>query len=215
MTYNFLVDDTQFAYLVKQRGNIKHLQHDRQAWQAAYDRVMNEIYTSLLPWLPTFAINLMDVGSGLGGIDVLLAHHYESTLNTITLIDGLDDPPAKTPPLLTFSNSKVSSKFLKQNGVVQGLHYLSPEYASANVVDEPCTQDLIVSFGSWCFHYPPDTYLEYVKRCCNAGTVLILDVRTENKEWIKQLSKELTFLGKAFEEDKYQRLVYSYDHISG
>lgn len=212
MTYSFHIDEVQFTYLVKQRGNLKHLQDDRAVWKTAYDNCMNEIYTSLLPWLPETVINLMDVGSGLGGIDVLLSQHYNKTLQTITFIDGLDDPPTKTPPLMTFSNSKVSSKFLKQNGVMQTLNYQAPDYVTSEFVDPDRVwkQDLIVSFGSWCFHYSPETYLEYMRRCCHPETILILEVRTENTDWIKQLSQEFVFLGKAHEEEKFQRLVYQF-----
>jgi len=211
MTYSFKIDDGQFPYLVKQRGNIKHLKDDRMAWQAAYDEVLDGIFNTLTPWLPADVGSLMDVGSGLGGIDVLLSRHYGDMLGTITLVDGDDDPPEKTLPYGTFSNQKVSKRFLRGNGVNQSLTYLYPE----GIDEEPeaarsmCpTQDLIVSFGSWCFHFPPSMYLPFVKSCCREGTILIIDVRKELIEWAADLDGAFTRVGVAHEEEKYQRVVY-------
>ena len=68
-----IVEDSHFAYLKLQKGALHGLADDRAAWLAAYQQSLVEDLASMAPYLPETCRNVLDVGSGLGGIDVLLS----------------------------------------------------------------------------------------------------------------------------------------------
>jgi hypothetical protein len=67
--------------------------------------------------------------------------------------------------------------------------------------------DLVISLGSWCFHYPPATYLDAIFGRCRPGGVLILDVRKQQPAWSAQLMKAWRLLAIVHVSDKIDRMV--------
>lgn len=198
------VSDEAFAYLKVQRGRIADLADDRQAWEAAYNRELAQTYHHIAPWLPERCDKLLDVGSGLGGIDVLIARHYGGA--DLFLLDGERDPPEVHRHASTFNHMGVATRFLAANGAKvcgcwspRGLP-VSPQ------ID--LRFDLVVSFQAWGFHFEPATYLGFVlERLAPAGRV-ILDLRRRHMPWLGQLlGAGLKVVGRPHECDKFERLV--------
>lgn len=147
------------------------------------------------------------MGSGLGGIDVLLYRHYEGRAG-ITLLDGLKDPPVMTKHAQTFSNADAAAEFMRENDVPHAqLWFADPKGGDDVLVGGPL-YDLVVSFGSWCFHYSPATYLERVIQASHMETVFILDVRRDKGEWTEQISARLREVASIRVSNKYARGVY-------
>ena len=193
------VSDEAFAYLVLQRGSLDHLKHDRSAWESAYRQAIDHSYQGMKPHLPRECRGILDVGAGLGGIDILLARHYDHKPR-VTLLDGEDDPPKMERHALTFGNRQVAMRFQQDNGCLN-VDYLSPVNLRVRKVD------LVVSTGAWCFHIPPDAYLSFVRQCCHPGATLITDVRNENPHWLKQLAAVFTPVAVVAVKDKRTRWV--------
>ncbi|MBR1150091.1 hypothetical protein [Bradyrhizobium sp. JYMT SZCCT0428] len=198
---NLIVDDSHFAYLKLQKGSLDHLKDDRAAWHAAYEQAQGDDYDSLVPYLPPVLAgrHVLDVGSGLGGIDVLLDRHYGGI--DVHLLDGVDDPPEMTLHRRTFNSMKVAGDFLTRNGVHQWSYVALPPVAARPM-------DIVISLGSWCFHYGPSEYLAFVYRCCTSRTVLILDVRADRPEWRVELQSRFYEVGCAKASRKFNRLVF-------
>ena len=186
------VSNEAFSYLRLQKGKLQPLEHDRKAWEAAYRQQLTETFSVLRPHLPVMehvgADCFLDVGSGLGGIDILIHRHYGGEMTPI-LMDGIADAPlarsTKNGNLHahTFSHAAVADAFMRDNGVIPVM-FVDPRMPQPLSVPVP----LVVSFGAWCFHFPPEMYLDYVKANVRKGATLILDVRKSKPEWMELLS---------------------------
>lgn len=179
-----IVTDAAFPYLVLQQGRLDHLKADRAAWEAAYAEKMAALFEDIRPFLPAACARTLDVGSGMGGINALIARHYGGEVR-VALLDGYADAPVMARHAETFSHFAVAAVFLQANGV-RHISGLTPDYAQAG--QPPLTAfDLITSFGSWCFHYPPAVYLPFVTAHCHPDTMLIVEVRNDRPEWLDAL----------------------------
>ena len=199
------VSDEAFPYLRAQKGRLDRLANDRSAWQAAYEADLERSLVEMGPHLPKVCWAMLDIGSGLGGVDVLLYRHY-ATEPWVNLLDGLDDPPEMKLHRETFSSESVARKFLRSNGVrADRIRYFGPE-----AQDFAAPYDLVLSLGSWCFHYEPNQYLP---RLLAGGGLdsharVIVDVRKGKEDWQRQLTAaRLVPIAIIREAEKYNRMV--------
>ncbi len=125
----------------------------------------------------------IDIGSGLGGIDVLVADHYAALGQQpiVCLVDGLDDPPRVDWHFKTFSNQARALDFQRKNGVK------FPCYFSPENWPKKTKAQLIMSFAAYCFHIPVGDYIEEVKDSMEPDTVLVFDVRRTKRDWLETL----------------------------
>lgn len=206
ITAPIVVSDTQFDYLRLQKGSLFDLSHDRERWQAAYEQELYDTYRGIQKHLPDPCWGVLDIGSGLGGIDVLLTRHYADDPPYIHLLDGEDDAPKMRRHRQTFNSMQVARAFLTANGVrADRFGYFTT--AAANL---PRPYDLVLSLGSWCFHYPPDTYLPLLLSGggLHMDSVLIMDVRNAKPEYEQQLAQSLERIAVVRHGQKYTRGVY-------
>lgn len=200
------VSDEQFEYLRLQKGSLFELSHDRERWQAAYEQELRQTYEGLRPHLPEPCWGVLDIGSGLGGIDVLLTRHYQPDPPYIHLLDGEDDAPRMKLHRQTFNSMKVARGFLIANGVRSDrISYFT---TATEVLPRP--YDLVLSLGSWCFHYPPETYLPLLLSGggLHSDSVLIMDVRNGRREYAQQIDQALEQVAVIKEAAKYTRTVF-------
>lgn len=198
-----VIDEAHYKYLVLQKGSLSHLRHDPIAWRFEYERRLNSDFNSIKRFLPRSCLSVLDVGSGLGGIDIMINRHYGCV--KIELLDGEDDPPEMKLHRQTFNNMTVARDFLNKNGVdnVVAFNANDPvKWVDLGKVD------LVISLGSWCFHYPPKAYMSFVLSKCHMATVVIVDVRKEKPEYLDQLSRNFEMLGVAYEMPKFSRIVF-------
>lgn len=194
-----IVEDEHFAYLSIQSGAQNALVGDRVAWQRAYEDSLRFDFATMLPYLPKHCRSVLDVGGGLGGIDVLLAKHYPGL--SVSILDGVDDMPLVKSHSETFNNQRVAQDFLAKNGV--------EEVAFVGVTDAIWQQyDLIVSRRSWCFHYAPDVYAGLVRSVTRAGTPIIVDIRRAKPEWGETLRRHFDFVTTTHCDTKFAQQVY-------
>lgn len=202
-----IVDDAHFAYLKLQKGALDTFAHDRQQWQNEYEQDLRRTFDDISPALPDTCWGFLDVGSGLGGIDALIYHRYERQSGRgpyVNLIDGVDDLPVMTLHRQTFNHMGVAKDFLTKNGVPRDrIHTHAPD---SDAIAKP--YDLVVSFGSWCFHYEPNTYLQRLAPALHRDSVLIIDVRRAKPEWDEQLHSILEPLVILRERPKWRRTAF-------
>lgn len=202
------VSDEAFEYLRLQKGSLDKFSHDRPRWLAAYRTDLQRTFDEIKPWLPERCWALLDIGSGLGGIDALLSRHYDGG-PFVNLLDGVDDRPQMNLHRQTFSNERVARNFLRANGVRgDRIRYHGP---TATAEDLRAPYDLVVSFGSWCFHYEPNEYLPRLLAGggLHAESVVIVDVRAGKKLWHEQLEDVLRPIKFIRSAQKYMRVAYA------
>jgi SAM-dependent methyltransferase len=169
-----------FAYLAVQVGELDGLKAVRHVWEAAYERNLLARMDNILTSLPGQCRSILDIGSGLGGIDILLYRWYERQAR-ITLLDGGAFQPTVKNHNVPFNSKKIALEFLSDNNV-RDASFMEHD----NLKAQPF--DLIVSFRAWCFHIAPNVYLDFVRRCSHKNTKIIIDLR-KNPQWLDELSE--------------------------
>jgi SAM-dependent methyltransferase len=193
-----IVEPKHFEYLVIQHGKVSDHRHDFSKWKAAYEASLADIFASILPALPAKCGSVLDVGSGLGGIDILVAKHY-SPQPRVFLLDGLNDEPVVNASYKTFSNAVVAQDFQVKNGVK----------AIGCTDDVPGEKfDLIHSYFAYGFHVHPGDYLADLKKAVHDKTVLIFDVRRSKKEWLREFIEAFGVPKVLFTAEKYVRVAF-------
>lgn len=202
-TLGLLVPDDAYPYLQMQRGAISDMRGDQAVWLQHYTDAVFSEFDSIEPYLPKRCDSILDVGSGLGGIDALLNRHYGGECQ-VTLLDGVDDKPMMESHAKTFNHMGIAKKFLGINGVKQ-IDYID---ANSRTWAAPRFFDLIVSFKSWCFHYEPARYLDLViNASISKQTTIIVDVRRDKPQWLTELREEFTFLDTIYMGSKFYCVV--------
>lgn len=175
------IEKKHFEYLVIQRGEVSDYRHDFKQWKAAYERSLMEIFSSIHPVLPAECTSVLDIGGGLGGIDLHLLAHYGADTR-ICILDGLDCPPEVNWHDKPFNHAGVAKDFHAKNGN-DALEVVFP------APDPKRKFDLIVSFAAYCFHIMPYDYFEAVRNAMHEDTILIFDVRKRD-DWLQDIVKE-------------------------
>lgn len=202
---SLIVEDSHFEYLRLQKGKLHDLIDDRQRWLIAYQHDLANTYHEIREHLPAMCWGLLDIGSGLGGIDVLLSRHYGDQ-PYVNLLDGEDDPPEMKLHRQTFNSMKIARDFLVKNGVRSDrFGYLTTK---ADFVVKP--YDVVVSFGSWCFHYEPDVYLPLLLSGggLHSDSIIIVDVRNDRPDYDRQLRNALYQVAIVRRSTKFTRTVF-------
>lgn len=199
-----VITPNAFGYLVVQQGRISRLARGPQVWREAYRRQLLETLEAIDQFIPSPLTSVLDIGGGMGGFDALL-NALQPGL-AVTILDGMSSAPEVGKPDRPYSSARVAEQFLRENGVTD-VWFIDPD----KLPDRPEKFDLILSLQSWCFHYPPQVYMDFALRASRRGTVWILDVRIMQRFWASDLfsQERLEPLGEApgFTE-KYTRMAF-------
>jgi len=136
--------------------------------KADYEESILADYEEMKPYLPDNVSTVLDIGCGLGGIDVLLSRHYPEA--EFWLMDGTGDGQRTTgwgETMEPFNDIEMTKRVMELNGVAANCHSIDPDFT--------IRADLVISLYSWCFHYPASTYIDLVNR--SGAHTVIVDVR--------------------------------------
>lgn len=196
-----IIEPKHFEYLVIQRGEVAHERKNFEKWKVAYEASLGSILNQIAPALPKVCRRIVDVGSGLGGIDVLLRERYGEDLERIWLVDGENDPPEVVASYKTFNNAKVAKDFHFKNGAAPGLVDVVQNIPNVKV-------DLFVSFAAYGFHIHPGNYLDDIVAASHKDTTLIFDVRRTKDAWLQLLVEAFGTPRVLHRAEKYVRLAF-------
>jgi hypothetical protein len=201
-----VIEPEHFRYLVIQRGEVSDQRHDPKVWKQAYEKSLMDIFSSIHPVLPPVCESVLDIASGLGGINIVLLQHYGRL--KVTLLDGLNCPADVQWHHKPFSNAKVAKSFHAANGSRE-VDCVFPE------PEKDRKYDLITSYAGYCFHIPPADYLDVVLRARRSkDTICIFDVRRERPQWLLELAGALGKPVVLKSEKKYVRLAFGCEQSS-
>jgi SAM-dependent methyltransferase len=196
----FLFPPEVAAYMKAQKGI--------DAFEArfkAYPIAVEQEFETLSEWLPDACESFMDIGCGLGLVDVLIAR--ATGAKTIFMMDG----DGSVMPKMGFKsgtrawgNVRMGQMLVQKN--------LPTSVKVATLTPDPTHRlsvDLIVSLKSWGHHYPVETYLDLAKASLSEGGVLILDLRRGRggRETLEKAG--FCHLDTVFENPKRQRMVFA------
>lgn len=187
-------------YLVAQNGAISDLKGDRVRWEAAWRIGLFKLFETIVPYLPERLDSILDVGGGMGAIDALLVQTRGDI--EVAVLDGAETSAKVSRYWMPFNDLRVTAEFLKANGVKR----FTP--IPADALPPPRPFDLIVSFASFSFHYPPATYLEWIKACTHPGTRLIFDVRVSHPDWLQDLEVAFGSSVAVYQSRKFSRRIF-------
>lgn len=202
---DLIIPDSVYPYLRVQKGEINHIE-DRTEFEAAYNKGLQELFAIILPWIPKNMKSSLDIGSGMGGIDILL---YQEFGHTYHLLDAEFTVPVCEKHDKPFNDARIAYEFAKQ--VVPWKEF---NYIPHNAIDKfkelnPNYKfDLILSVGSYCFHYSPEKYLDFVKAACHKDAILIFDVRNRHSDWLEILRDNFDEVAIIVESEKYTKRVF-------
>jgi SAM-dependent methyltransferase len=144
--------------------------------------MMLKDYNMIKEHLPSKVDNILDIGCGLGLIDIALYHHYDKNAN-LYLLDKTNSITKDTSvrgfnkEYIFYNSMDATKDTLSSNGVNENNILL---YEANDIsVDElnKNSFDLILSLLSCGWHYSIETYVDLIKNTLSDNGMLILDIR--------------------------------------
>ena len=139
-------------------------------------------------YLPKKPENIMDIGCGLGIIDIFLNEIYNNQPNFFLLDKNRIDKKIKYGFELDYegyNDLKETRNLLVNNNVsIDSINTIDVEKEFK--IDAKI--DLVISLKSMGYHYPIDQYLRLFQTCCDENTFFIFDISVEhyNESLIKR-----------------------------
>ena len=169
-----------------------------------YEADIGRTYESIKAYLPENCSRVLDIGCGLGGIDLMVYNHYNGNVE-----------------LNLFDYSKVDDKIhygYQNTGSIYNSLELSKEFLVMNGVDESKIKihdaenefpvgrfNVVLSILSCGFHYPVSTYLDKVKNFLDG--VAIFDIRKDTDQ-IEELKANFNHVEVIAEYKKCYRTMF-------
>ena len=164
--------------------------------------------------VPDFSFNMfniLDIGSGLAGYNILLVKDI-SNVN----IDMLDFDQHEEAFKLGFASmGEKYNSFTIVNDLIAdcGVDSSRIKLFDANQLEEnenflnsSKPYDFVQSLYSWCFHFPYLTYRSFVQAHIHPSTLVLVDVR-RNHEQEKQIMEDFEIIEVILERSKSRRLL--------
>ena len=127
-------------------------------------------------FLPKDLKNIMDIGCGLGIIDILLNNFYKNKVNFYLLDKNKIDNKIKygfSSNYESYNNLNETKNLLLKNEINSGQLNIFDVDRKIEINEK---MDLVISLKSMGYHYPVDIYIDFLKSCSNNKTIFIFDV---------------------------------------
>ena len=127
-------------------------------------------------FLPQNVDSILDIGCGLGIINIFFNQKYKNDLKFFMLDKDKIDSTIKygfAENYESYNDLSETENLLYANGINKEQLYIQ------NVdkkIDINLKLDLIISLKSMCYHYPLENYLDLLKKICTKDTEFILDI---------------------------------------
>ena len=155
---------------------------DKNLDKKVFYKIKNE-FDSIIKYLPKNATNIMDIGCGIGLIDIFINNHY-TNCQKFYLLDknSIDNKVVYgfSENYESYNLNNITKNFLINNNIKE---------SKLNLIDvdsdfyiKPKSIDLCISLVSMGYHYPLSIYLETIKEVSNENTVFIFDIATEYQD---------------------------------
>ncbi len=136
-------------------------------------------FAELAPHLPNDAATIVDIGGGLGGIDIFLLDRYRASNSHLYLLDrdAISDEVKyffEAEPS-AYNRFAATRRFLNDNGISDARFTLVD--MDRDPFPAALRADLVISLLAWGYHFPVQTYLDAVLDILPSGGCLVVDLR--------------------------------------
>lgn len=157
----------------------------------------NEINT-INDFLPIRAKNIMDIGCGLGIIDIFLNKIYQNDVNFYLLDKNRVDNNIKygfSANYESYNDLNETKKILLDNGLSNNKINIFDVDQNINIDNKI---DLVISLKSMGYHYPFETYIQLFRDHCNKDVIFIFDIATNQYkvDFFKRYFEEIHIIYK-------------------
>ena len=138
----------------------------------------NEIDT-FKNFLPKNCKNIMDIGCGLGIINILLNKFYNDNTSFYLLDKNRIDNKIKygfSSNYESYNDLNETKRILLENNISENSLFIFDVDKDIQIDSKI---DLVISLKSMGYHYPFETYLQLLRKCCNENTIFIFDVSVD------------------------------------
>ena len=150
---------------------------DKNLEKKTEDLFFKEIET-FKNYLPKNAQNIMDIGCGLGILNVNLNKIYLNKPNFFLLDKNRIDKKIKygfSFNYESYNELNETKRILLENNIQDKQIHLIDVEKQIQINKEI---DLVISLKSMAYHYPFEEYFQLFKECCKKNTVFIFDIST-------------------------------------
>ena len=130
-------------------------------------------------FLPKSAHNFMDIGCGLGIINILLNKFYNDKISFYLLDKNRIDKKIKygfSSNYESYNDLNETKRILLENNISENNLFLFDVEKNIQIDSKIA---LVISLNSMCYDYPLETYLQLLVKCCNENTIFIFDVSVD------------------------------------
>ena len=127
-------------------------------------------------FLPKNVKNIMDIGCGLGIINILLNKFYNDKTSFYLLDKNRIDKKIKygfSSNYESYNDLNETKQILLENNISENRLFL---FDVEKEISIDAKIDLVISLKSMGYHYPFEIYLNLFKKNCNKNTTFIFDV---------------------------------------
>ena len=127
-------------------------------------------------FLPRTCNNIMDIGCGLGIINILLNKFYNDKICFYLLDKNRIDKKIQygfSSNYESYNDLNETKRILLENNISESNLFL---FDVEKEISIDTKIDLVISLKSMGYHYPFETYLNLLKKNCNKNTTFIFDV---------------------------------------
>ncbi len=156
-----------------------HFFQNKNLEQITEDLFLSEIKT-FKDFLPKSANNIIDIGCGLGIINIHLNKIYNNEPNFFLLDKNRIDKKIKygfSSKYESYNDLNETKNILLNNNVKNSCIHI---YDVDKIIQINNKIDLVISLKSMGYHYPFENYLEFLKLHCTSETKFIFDVSANN-----------------------------------
>lgn len=192
-----IVPDSSLHFLKQQRTGYGG------AYANCYTEDLRQLFRTIRPYLGSKIKTVLDIGAGLGGINVYLSETFPDA--KFWLLDKQGDTGSKIgwhesmEDFGSYNSFNETKKFLTANGVSPNRYILTEEFPKVDF-------DLIMSSLSWGFHYPVSSYIDNVMMHLKEDGILIMDIRI-GTNGISDLKKYFTHLKVISDHKKHAKVL--------
>ena len=144
--------------------------------QTLAEELFKREYNIINEFLPKKALNVMDIGCGLGLINIFINKAYSGRANFYLLDKNRVDKKIK----YGFSKNYESYNSLTETKNILIHNGLSEKNINIYDVEKGVhinkKIDLVISLKSMGYHYPLECYLKLFSTCCDRETIFIFDI---------------------------------------
>ena len=162
-------------------------------------------YETIKDFLPKNVSNILDIGCGLGIINIFLNKNYNHNAQFFLIDKDRVDIKIKygfSENYESYNSLNETKNILLANGLIDEQIILKN---ADKDIDINLKIDFILSLKSMAFHYPLENYLELFSKICSKNTEFIFDISTERYK-ISDIEKFFEKTNVIYEEDSQHPL---------